>query len=76
MTGKLTLSAGGYPVTLGRGVQLPAIVAANPVTFAWLRVAHRVLAYLFFLTFLAHFGAALYHGLIRRDGVLRAMVGR
>ncbi|RAF08979.1 cytochrome b, partial [Burkholderia multivorans] len=33
-------------------------------------------AYLFFLTFLAHFGAALYHGLIRRDGVLRAMVGR
>ncbi|MDR9332189.1 cytochrome b [Burkholderia multivorans] len=47
-----------------------------PVTFAWLRVAHRVLAYLFFLTFLAHFGAALYHGLIRRDGVLRAMVGR
>ncbi|RAG61818.1 cytochrome b, partial [Burkholderia multivorans] len=26
--------------------------------------------------FLALFGGALYHGLIRRDGVLRAMVGR
>ncbi|TCW81185.1 cytochrome B [Burkholderia sp. SRS-46] len=70
------LSAGGYPVTLGGGVQLPAIVAADPVAFAWLRVAHRVLAYLFFATFLAHFAAALYHGLIRRDGVVRAMVGR
>ncbi|WP_423391216.1 cytochrome b [Burkholderia sp. LMG 21824] len=76
LIGWAMLSAGGYPVTLGGGVQLPAIVAADPVTFAWLRVAHRVLAYLFFATFLAHFAAALYHGLIRRDGVVRAMVGR
>ncbi|WP_260427051.1 cytochrome b, partial [Burkholderia stagnalis] len=76
LIGWAMLSAGGYPVTLGDGVQLPAIVAADPVAFAWLRVAHRVLAYLFFATFLAHFAAALYHGLIRRDGVVRAMVGR
>jgi hypothetical protein len=32
-----------------------------------------VLAYLFFATFLAHFGAALFHGPIRRDGVLESM---
>ncbi|KVN23414.1 cytochrome B [Burkholderia pyrrocinia] len=76
LIGWAMLSAGGYPVTLGGGVQLPAISAADPVAFAWLRVAHRVLAYLFFATFLAHFAAALYHGLIRRDGVVRAMVGR
>jgi len=76
LIGWAMLSAGGYPVTLGDGVQLPAIVAADPVSFAWLRIAHRWLAYLFFATFIAHFTAALYHGLIRRDGVLRAMVGR
>ncbi|HDR9035884.1 TPA: cytochrome b [Burkholderia vietnamiensis] len=76
LIGWAMLSAGGYPVTLGGGVQLPALVAADPATFAWLRVAHRVLAYLFFVTFVAHFAAALYHGLIRRDGVVRAMVGR
>ncbi|WP_175691774.1 cytochrome b [Burkholderia anthina] len=76
LIGWAMLSAGGYPVTLGGGVQLPALVSADPVAFAWLRVAHRVLAYLFFVTFLAHFAAALYHGLIRRDGVVRAMVGR
>jgi cytochrome b561 len=29
---------------------------------------------LLFLTFIAHMGAALYHGLIRRDGVLSSMV--
>ncbi|KUZ65442.1 cytochrome B [Burkholderia ubonensis] len=76
LIGWAMLSAGGYPVTLGGGVQLPAIVSADPVAFAWLRIAHRWVAYLFFATFLAHFAAALYHGLVRRDGVLRAMVGR
>ncbi|SAI32841.1 cytochrome b561 family protein [Bordetella ansorpii] len=69
-------SAGGYPIVLGAGVQLPAIAPADPVLFAWLRHAHRWLAYLFFATFLAHFAAALYHGLIRRDGVLRSMTGK
>ncbi|MBN3789880.1 cytochrome b/b6 domain-containing protein [Burkholderia sp. Ac-20353] len=76
LIGWAMLSAGGYPVTLGGGVQLPAIVSADPVAFAWLRIAHRWVAYLFFATFLAHFAAALYHGLVRRDGVLKAMVGR
>nr|WP_152986006.1 cytochrome b [Burkholderia sp. lig30] len=76
LIGWAMLSAGGYPVTLGGGVQLPAIVPADPVWFAWLRNAHRWLAYAFFATFLAHFAAALYHALVRRDGVMRAMVGR
>ncbi|SFW20818.1 cytochrome b [Luteibacter sp. UNCMF366Tsu5.1] len=69
------LSAGDYPVTLGAGIRLPQILPANPALFAWLREAHRYLAWLFFLTFLAHMGAALMHGLIRRDGVLRSMTG-
>ncbi|ONC77459.1 cytochrome b [Burkholderia pseudomallei] len=76
LVGWAMLSAGGYPVTLGGGVRLPSIVPADAVWFAWLRHAHRWLAYLFFATFLAHFAAALYHGMIRWDGVLRAMVGR
>ncbi|APD33691.1 cytochrome b [Burkholderia pseudomallei] len=76
LVGWAMLSVGGYPVTLGGGVRLPSIVPADAVWFAWLRHAHRWLAYLFFATFLAHFAAALYHGMIRRDGVLRAMVRR
>jgi cytochrome b561 len=39
-----------------------------------LRKAHTVLAYLFFLTFVAHFGAILFHALIVRDGILQRMV--
>jgi cytochrome b561 len=69
------LSAGGYPVMLSHSLRLPSILPTNPWLFAWLREAHQYLAYLFFVTFLAHMGAALYHGLIRRDGVLSSMLG-
>jgi cytochrome b561 len=69
------LSAGNYPVTLGGGLRLPPILPSDAALFAWLREAHRYLAWLFFLTFLAHMGAALMHGLIRRDGVLQSMTG-
>jgi cytochrome b561 len=41
-----------------------------------LRTTHTVLAYLFFLTFIAHFGAILFHTLIVRDGLLKRMAGR
>lgn len=76
LVGWAMVSAGGYPVNLGGGIRLPAILPADPVMFAWLRHAHQCLAYLLFVTFLAHLGAALYHGLIRQDGVLRSMVGK
>jgi cytochrome b561 len=75
LIGWAMLSAGGYPVTLG-GVRLPAILPEHALVFAWLRTAHGVLAYALFFIILAHVGAALYHGLIRRDGVLRSMLGR
>ena len=45
----------------------------SPVAFAVLRHLHAWLAILLFATFLAHLAAALYHGLIRRDGVLSSM---
>lgn len=69
------LSAGGYPVMLSAGLRLPAIMPTNAVLFAVLRELHSVCAFLLLLTFLAHMGAALYHGLIRRDGVLASMAG-
>lgn len=68
------ISAAGDPVTLGIGVQLPAIVPANAALFALLRRAHGYLAYLLFLTVLLHLAAALFHGWIRRDGVLQSML--
>jgi cytochrome b561 len=68
------LSAARYPIVLYGPVQLPNILPHDVALYAMLRKAHTILAYLFFLTFLAHFGAILFHALIARDGILQRMV--
>lgn len=67
------LSAGGYPVRVTDGFTLPPILAHDLALYAFLRKAHTIVALLFFALILAHLSAALMHGLIRRDGVLRSM---
>lgn len=68
------LSAGGYPIPLsGQSVLLPPILPHDPALWACLRSTHTVLAFLLFGVVLLHVGAALFHGLIRRDGVLPSM---
>ncbi|WJR75789.1 cytochrome b [Bradyrhizobium sp. NP1] len=69
------LSAGGYPVVLYGSFHLPAILPHDDQLHAILRTTHTVLAYMFFATILLHVAAALFHALIRRDGVFRAMAG-
>jgi cytochrome b561 len=67
------LSAAHYPIVLRGSLHLPFILPHNAMLYAVLRQAHTILAYLFFLTFLAHFGAILFHTLIIRDGLLKRM---
>jgi cytochrome b561 len=67
------LSAARYPIVLYGSLHLPFILPHNVTLYAVLRKAHTVLAYFFFVTFLAHFGAVLYHTLIVRDGLLLRM---
>jgi cytochrome b561 len=69
------LSAGGYPVVLYGSLHLPEILPHDDQLHAILRMTHTVLAYVFFATILLHVAAALFHALIRRDGVFRAMAG-
>jgi cytochrome b561 len=70
------LSAGGYPIVLFGSVHLARILPQDDQVYAVLRTAHTFLAYLFFATILAHIAAALFHVLIRRDGVFQAMTWR
>ena len=67
------LSAAGYPIVLVGSCHLPAILPHSDGLYAVLRPLHTVLAYLLFVTFLAHLGAALAHALIFRDGVFQSM---
>ena len=66
-------SAGGYPVHLFGTFVLPPIAPIGGPLFALLRRAHAVLAFLLFAMILLHLAAALFHALIRRDGVWRSM---
>lgn len=67
------LSAGGFPVTMFKGVSLPPIAPHDATVYAVLRSAHTWLALLLFATVLAHLAAALFHAWVRRDGVFASM---
>ena len=67
------LSAAGYPIVLAGSVHLPPIAPHSVVLYAWLRAAHTWLAMALFATVLLHAAAALFHALIRRDGVFASM---
>ncbi|MGD0490315.1 MAG: cytochrome b [Steroidobacteraceae bacterium] len=73
LIGWAMLSAAPYPVAIFGPLQLPPVLPQNATVYALLRHAHTFLAFLLFATFLAHSSAALFHGLIRRDGVLQSM---
>ncbi|NRB56837.1 MAG: cytochrome b [Salinicola sp.] len=73
LIGWTMLSAGGYPVTLLAGVTLPDLVSPSATLYSALRFAHTWLALSLFALILLHLTAALYHALIRRDGVLASM---
>ena len=67
------LSAAHYPIVLHGSLHLPFILPHSPVLYTVLRRAHTILAYIFFVTFLSHVGAILFHTLIVRDGMLKRM---
>ncbi|CAM0997225.1 Cytochrome b561 protein [Rhodanobacter sp. Root179] len=67
------LSAGGYPVTMFKGFNLPPIMPHDASVYAALRGAHTWLALLLFATVLLHLAAALFHAWVRRDEVFPSM---
>ncbi|MFC7053109.1 cytochrome b [Hansschlegelia quercus] len=75
LIGWAMLSAADYPITLWGGFNLPPIVAPSRELHALLWDAHRTLAFVFFTLVLLHVAAALFHALVRRDGVFQQMAG-
>jgi cytochrome b561 len=73
LIGWAMLSAGAYPVVLYGGIRLPPIAPHSDSVHTLLWNAHFYLAFAFFALVLLHIAAALFHGLVRRDGVLESM---
>ena len=66
------LSAAGDPVVVA-GIHLPSILPMDGAMHGLLRQAHTWLALVLFALVLGHLAAALFHALIRRDGVFESM---
>jgi cytochrome b561 len=73
LIGWAMLSAADYPVVLWPSVWLPQIIPQSASLHTALWNAHFYLAFLFFALILMHVAAALFHALIRRDGVFDSM---
>jgi cytochrome b561 len=73
LLGWAMLSAAAYPVVLFPGVHLPSIVPQSDRLHTLFWNAHQLLAFAFFALILLHLAAALFHALVRRDGVFRSM---
>jgi cytochrome b561 len=73
LIGWAMLSAGAYPVVVFGRVWLPAILPQSDSLHTLLWDAHFYLAFAFFALVLMHVAAALFHALVRRDGVFDSM---
>jgi cytochrome b561 len=67
------LSAADYPVVLYPGWHLPLFLPQSDSLHTLLWNAHFYLAFAFFALILLHVAAALFHALVRRDGVFQTM---
>ena len=67
------LSAARYPIVMFGSLHLFPILPHSVMLYAMLRRTRTALAYLLFLTFIAHFGAVLFHTLIVRDRLFSRM---
>jgi cytochrome b561 len=73
LLGWAMLSAAAYPVVLFGNVWLPSILPLSDSLHTLLWNAHFYLAFAFFALILLHVAAALFHALIRHDGVFETM---
>ncbi len=73
LLGWAMLSAAQYPVVLYGDVHLPSIAPQSDSLHALLWNAHYYLAFALFALILLHIAAALFHLLVRRDGVFQQM---
>lgn len=72
--GWVATSAYGAPIRVFNLFTMPAIVAKDRALADQLFSVHAILGLLFTAAVLLHVAAAIYHGAIRRDGVLSRML--
>jgi cytochrome b561 len=75
LLGWMNASWRGFDVSLFGLLTLPRLLATRAAGFGWTGDTHVVLSWYVLLAFVGvHVAAALYHALVRRDGVLARML--
>ena len=73
LLGYAMMSTAAYPIVLFGKFRVPSLLPQSDALHTLFWNAHAYLAFAFFAVVLMHFAAALFHGLVRRDGVLSSM---
>ncbi|WP_453969389.1 cytochrome b [Amorphus sp. MBR-141] len=73
LLGYVTKSAYGGSVTFFWIVELPPVIAKNEALFERLSTVHVLVGFTMIAVVALHIGAALFHGLVRRDGIFSRM---
>jgi cytochrome b561 len=76
LIGWAMLAAGAYPIVLYGNLRLPSLLPPSAALHTLLWNTHHYLALAFFALILLHIAAALFHALVRRDGVFESMASR
>lgn len=74
LSGWLMQNADGRVVQVFGLFTLPNLLDANIKYFAFFREMHGIVAWVFLAMIFMHISAALYHGLIKQDGVISTML--
>lgn len=74
VVGFLDTNAWGFPVIWARLVPIPSPIGHDETIAPWLSSMHEWGAIVLAVLVAVHIGGAAYHGMIRRDGVLRRMM--
>lgn len=74
VSGYLMQSAAGRSVSMFGWFSLPPLMDANLIAYAVFREFHGWVAMALIALIVVHIGAALHHGLVRKDGVLKSML--
>jgi cytochrome b561 len=74
VSGYIRVVAGGFPLEIWDGLGVPRLLAVNEALAERAKAIHAFVRYPLVLLIIVHIGAALYHGFVRRDGVLSRML--
>jgi len=76
ISGYLMQNAAGRPIELFGWFALPSLIPVNLAAYGFFRELHAWVAWGLIALVLLHIAAALHHGLIRKDSVLKSMLGK